>query len=68
MKLKLTPYSGKTEHQRYYDTLNHYRKIVCKFTGKWIMDLDSELIDITKVLLRYEVDNDKIKSQIENGR
>jgi hypothetical protein len=68
MKLKLTPYSGKTEHQRYYDTLNHYRKIVCKFCAKWTMDIDTELTDIAKVLICYGIDNNKIKAQIENGQ
>ena len=68
MKLKLTPYSGKTENQRYYDTLNHYRTIVNKFCAKWTMDIDSELVDIAKVLICYDTDNNKIKAQIENGR
>jgi hypothetical protein len=68
LHLRLTPYSGKAEHQRYLDTLCHYQKIVNVQLSR-INDNINKTINIYNDKIRsMEIDNDKIKTQILDGQ
>ena len=69
METKLTPYSGKSEHQRYLDSLCHYKKIMNSYIIRQNQELDI-IINKTNDLIRNFtiVSNDEIKRKVLDGR
>jgi hypothetical protein len=69
LKENLTPYSGKMEHQRYLDSVKHYKKILLKYISRVSVDLDTEIEKSTRHINNFIIaDIATIKGQILDGR
>lgn len=68
MNTNLTPYSGKIEHQRYLENLQHYKKILNTYITKSNQELDDCIEKSYKIVRSFQInDINKIKHQILNG-
>jgi hypothetical protein len=67
LNLRLTPYSGKVEHQRYLDTLCHYKKIVNVQLTRLNDELNKEINIYNDKIRNMMIDNNKIKTQVLDG-
>lgn len=69
LKENITPYSGKMEHQRYLDSLKHYKKILLKYISRVSVDLDTEIEKSNRIIDSFTIlDIPTIKGQILDGR
>jgi hypothetical protein len=69
MNDRLTPYSGKAEHQRYLDNLQHYKKILHGFITRSIDEIDTAIMKSMSIIGGFtKVDNNNIRNQIDGRR
>jgi hypothetical protein len=65
---RLTPYSGKVEHQRYLESLLHYKKILLKFVSRYSFELDTAIEKSKKIIDGFTyTDIELIRNQILDG-
>jgi hypothetical protein len=68
MNERLTPYSGKAEHQRYLDNLQHYKKILNAYITRSNEEIDIAIHKSYTIVKNFIVaDIKKMKAQVENG-
>ena len=67
LQTRLTPYSGKVEHQRYLDSLSHYKKIVNVYLLRLNDELNKSINIYNDKIRNMMIDNDKIKTQVLDG-
>ncbi len=68
LKTNLTPYSGKVDNMRYYESLLHYKKVLSVYLSRTMEDMDKELDKTYKILRNFKVpDNEEIKRRILDG-
>ena len=69
MNTSITPYSGKIEHQRYLESLQHYKKILNAYITKSNQDIDDSIEKSYKIVRSFQInDINKLKEQILNGK
>ena len=65
----LTPYSSKMEHQRYLDSLLHYKKILNSFISRSLVEIDLSIDKSKRIIDAFTIlDIPTIKGQILDGR
>jgi hypothetical protein len=69
LNASLTPYSSKKEHQRYLDSLLHYKKILNTFISRSLVDIDLCIDKSKRIIDGFTIlDIPTIKHQILDGR
>lgn len=69
MNDRLTPYSGKVEHMRYLENLEHYKKILNEFITRATLEIDDSITKSKSIIQGLtKVDINKIKTQIDGNR
>ena len=69
MNERLTPYSGKVEHQRHLDNLHHYKKIINSHLIQLISEIDESIEKSYKILRGFAItDINNLKAKIDNGK
>ena len=69
MNDRLTPYSGKVEHQRYLDSLKHYKKILNSYISRLTNEIDQAINkSISNIDKFTKIDNNIITKQVLDGR
>ena len=68
MNTALTPYSTKQEHQKYLDSLKHYKKILHTYLTRACDEIDTAIIKSMCNLDKFtKIDVNNIKTRVENG-
>ena len=68
MNSQLTPYSGKNEHQRYLDSLQHYKKILNAYITRATNEIDTAIMKSLSNIDKFtKIDVNKISNQVLNG-
>lgn len=68
MNDSLTPYSGKNEHQRYLDSLQHYKKILNAYMTNANSEIDAAINKSYNIVKNFIVTDIKnMRAQVENG-
>jgi hypothetical protein len=65
---RLTPYSGKVEHQRYLESLLHYKKILLNFVSRYSFEIDTAIEKSKRIIDGFTyTDIELIRNQILDG-
>jgi len=69
MNERLTPYSGKREHQEYLEAIKHYKKILSAYISRLTDEIDKAIEKSIKNINSFTTpDNKLIANQVVNGR
>lgn len=68
MNERLTPYSGKREHQNYLESLKHYKRILTAYISRLTEEIDMAIDKSNRNIESFtKVNNDLISTQVLNG-
>jgi hypothetical protein len=68
MNSQLTPYSSKVEHQRYLESLKHYKKILNSYITRATDEIDTAIMKSMSNIGKFSnIDVNIIRTQVENG-